>query len=235
MTNNTQDFLYHYTTLDNAIKIVATNTLLFGRMENLNDINESYRNIFGKFNMITKADNILHKYQRLSFVIDKPYQKGYCIPSMWGHYAESGNGACLVFNKKSLLNCLSSKMASDYVTYSCDFDNSITLDDEGNINSFFKKYKHELFYTKTKDWEHEQEFRVIQYFNRNYRARLNLRNSLYAIILHYAADVIKGETVFNSINVDIFKRINRNVKILELGNWLGNVNLRDCEGNEIEY
>lgn len=28
------DYLYHYTTMDNAIKIIVSNTLLFGKLEN---------------------------------------------------------------------------------------------------------------------------------------------------------------------------------------------------------
>ena len=37
------EYLFHYTSMDKAIKIIASNTLLFGKLETMNDINEAYR------------------------------------------------------------------------------------------------------------------------------------------------------------------------------------------------
>lgn len=38
MNNKVSDNLYHYTTTDNAIRIIASNTLLLGKLEKMNDI-----------------------------------------------------------------------------------------------------------------------------------------------------------------------------------------------------
>ena len=47
MNNKMSEYLFHYTSIDKAIKIIASNTLLFGKIETMNDINESYRCVFG--------------------------------------------------------------------------------------------------------------------------------------------------------------------------------------------
>ena len=43
MYNKMSEYLFHYTSMDKAIKIIASNTLLFGKLETMNDINEAYR------------------------------------------------------------------------------------------------------------------------------------------------------------------------------------------------
>ena len=78
------EYLFHYTSIDKAIKIIASNTLLFGKIETLNDINESYRCVFGNGETIKEAYVLLRRYQQLSFVVDKMPRRGYDIPSMWG-------------------------------------------------------------------------------------------------------------------------------------------------------
>lgn len=225
------DYLYHYTTMDNAIKIIASNTLLFGKLENMNDINESYRSVFGTENAIKEVYNLLQYYQQISFVADKFPRRGYAIPSMWGHYAEHGFGVCMVFDKKKLFECLSPMMLSSDVNYTSEYDSSIIIKD--NVEDFISQNIQKLFFTKTDDWANEQEFRVIVKTTDLNRVKLNLQNSLYANILYFAIDVQKDYTVYDSLNVKILSRLNANIPIFELGYWEGKANLRDCNGKEI--
>ena len=228
------DYLYHYTTVDNAIRIVASNTLLFGKLETMNDINESYRCVFGNPNTIQEAHNLLKQYQQLSFVADNLPRRGYDIPSMWGHYAERGHGVCLVFNRQSLSDCFSSDMINNNVDYLSEYDSSIIIE-ENSVEQFFAKNTQKLFFTKTSDWANEQEFRVILKSSNQMRVKVNFCNSLLAIVFYFAADVEKGDSVFNSSNVDVLMRLNPKIQFLELGYWNGVANLRNNEGKEVIF
>lgn len=226
------EYLFHYTSMDKAIKIIASNTLLFGKLETMNDINESYRCVFGNDETIQKAYVLLKRYQQLSFVADKLPRRGYDIPSMWGHYAERGYGVCLVFDRQLLTNCFSSDMIKGNVDYNTEYDSSIFI--EGcDVERFFTDYNKQLFFTKTSDWANEQEFRVIVKSSNEMRMKMDFRNSLKAITLYFAEDVEKGESVFNSSNIDILTRLNPKIQLLELGYWNGIANLRNNNGDKI--
>lgn len=84
--------LFHYTTFLSAIKIIASKNILFGDFKNMNDISESRREVFNEIAIVE-----LCKYKSLSFTFDNSYKRGFEIGSLWGYYAEKGNGVCLVF------------------------------------------------------------------------------------------------------------------------------------------
>ena len=65
------------------------------------------------------------------------------------------------------------------------------------------------------------------------RMKMDFRNSLKAITLYFAEDVEKGESVFNSSNIDILTRLNPKIQLLELGYWNGIANLRNNNGDKI--
>ena len=44
--------IFHYTTFSSAIKIIASNNLLFGDFKNMNDISESRREVFNEVAII---------------------------------------------------------------------------------------------------------------------------------------------------------------------------------------
>ena len=51
--------------------------------------------------------------------------------------------------------------------------------------------------------------------------------------LYFAEDVEKGDSVFNSSNIDILAHLNPKILLLELGYWNGVANLRNNKGEEI--
>ena len=51
------NMLFHYTRFDSALKIISTKILLFGNFTNMNDISESFREVFSEI-----AEDELQKY-----------------------------------------------------------------------------------------------------------------------------------------------------------------------------
>lgn len=113
--------LYHYTSFENALKIIAAGKLRYSRLNGLNDINEAYRvecvDTCGQvsssdydqdFACISKGviSRALRNFRQISLSMDKEEKPGFAILPMWGHYAQKGKGVCLVFDKKKLLSKL---------------------------------------------------------------------------------------------------------------------------------
>lgn len=183
------DSLYHYTSFESAIKIIASQTLLFSKIGTLNDINESYGPDFFPDNYKSKESKklaaLFGKYTQISFASDSEYKKGYDIPAMWGHYASRGHGVCLILDKAEIVKEVKKRgFYSDNVIY----DNQINLTDyeynpkiHGTPENFIKASKNIFFFRKTKDWEYEQEYRIIAIRN-NVKA-FSIKKSLKAIVL----------------------------------------------------
>ena len=228
-----KEYLYHYTSADNAMKIIDSKYLLFSKIENANDIYESCRVVFYNLsNIAMDVATILKQFQQLSFVKDTAELRGFCIPSMWGHYSDKGNGVCMVFNKKKLLACCSKGMYHDSVEYRKNYDPDIEVDNT-NIDEYLRLYKKKLFFRKSIDWAPEQEYRIITQTQVNTRKRLYFKDSLHSIILYNASDVKKNDSVFNSKKMhDLMSIIPQN-KVYELGWWEGIPNLRDNAGQQI--
>lgn len=131
--------LYHFTSFRSALDIIKSSSLKFGRMEKLNDINESYRPVYYDFTGNAKSDNHklfekeIGKYRQISFSLDiKKDSKcatkmAFTIEPMWGHYAERGCGACLVFDKSRLLENLGDDIRYDEISYSDAHDSSVDI------------------------------------------------------------------------------------------------------------
>lgn len=236
ITFPTIEKLYHYTSVAAACKILCSNSMRFGALKGMNDINEAYRYLHFLYPLEpdpSEAEREIAKYYQISFTVDKPKKRGYDISAMWGHYAERGNGVCLVFDKNELLTSLPTNIERRDIKYSYKCNNSIIIDDK-NISRFFtkKKNRKELFFTKTKDWSYEQEFRLLTINSDEKPMYLPLHNSLIAIIMNFAEDVDYKNSVFGSENVKIIKKIAPEIPILEIGTIMNTINLRDEKGNK---
>ena len=143
--NNTER-LYHYTTFNNALKILQSHTLLFGRLKDMNDINELYRPL--AFFYHSRHDNRnnddihkkmkedFYKYQQISLTMDGS-RMGFDIPAMWGHYAQNGNGVCLVFDKNKFCSYLNEEkqqrhVVFDKVKYTKNYSSVVTYETDAN-------------------------------------------------------------------------------------------------------
>lgn len=186
-----RDLLFHYTKACNAISILATKTLLFSRFNRLNDINESQRIIFCKSqedNLLEKCDNALLSYEQISLTCDWSPNcdftlRGFDLMTMWGHYADFGNGVCIVFNKKLIEEkCeLDPECYHDYVEYQKDYDNAIIFDTNNPEEEIKEKIK-DLFFCKSEQWAHEQEYRIVRKRRNASIVSLDVSNCIEAII-----------------------------------------------------
>ena len=208
---NSIEKLYHYTSFESCKKIIETNTLLFGRLKQMNDINEFYRPLFYNNNYTCKnakkSHEIINQLQQISLTRDndKRGKLGFEIPSMWGHYAKKGKGVCIVFDKRKLIECASHSglniIHNDKINYINNFRHEIIMDSDkqGNVIDFSKKSIKRFFFIKTKDWEPEQEYRILAKNDTNReRLKLSLQNSLVAVIMHNASVSDKMKSIFFS-------------------------------------
>ena len=171
MYNFDNQYLYHYTTFESAVKIITSKTILFSKIERLNDINESsgYKILFSDINgqkeEVKRYEDLHKNLKQISFTTDKVDKKGFAIPAMWGHYASRGSGVCLVFDRVKFQSIF--KPPTYYcneVEYKKYKDlSAICYDKEkySNINDFVRRNKDDIFFVKTQDWKYEQEFRLI--------------------------------------------------------------------------
>lgn len=237
---NPYNYFYHYTPFESCMKIIKSNTLLFGRLKDMNDINELYRPRFFQQmteELITEAEAYLEKFQQISLTMNDK-RLGFDIHSMWGHYANSGNGVCLVLDKECLFHSLSclTNVYHDKVKYTDKFSPDILFEQgrAGNIKSFTKRKIKDHFFKKTKDWSNEQEYRILlTNADPSKRMQLPLGTSLHAVILHNAPDVPNSHAIFNSNYFKTLSKIFPQDRIWEYGFFLDNRNLRDFNFNQI--
>lgn len=232
------DKLYHYTKFDTAIRIILSEHLKFGRLGDMNDVNEAYKHISYDHQGNIKTEDVqkeLKLYRQISLTMDSSNYQGFDISAMWGHYAEKGKGVCLVFDKRKLLKYISPEMYSRKVNYKRKFKGNVRINSD-NIAKSLERRRKEFFFTKSSDWKYEQEFRVItKVENCSDDLYLDFKDSLIAIILQYSDGcknyVPVNDKVFSSLNCKILDRIvKRNLLILEYGDFFGEVTLCDSKG-----
>lgn len=243
--NNTER-LYHYTPFDSAIKILQSRTLLFGRLKDMNDINELYRPMVPEFNpshlfenndkLYDNLDKEINKYQQISLTKDGR-RFGFDIPAMWGHYANKGKGVCFVFDKEKLVNQLKNERKRHViygnVVYTDDFASTILCrtNDDDLIIPFNREEEKYLFFRKTKDWQYEQEFRVLIKTDSGSREKLEYQDALIAIVMHNADDTT---SIFDSLEFEILNKIKEiDIPILEHRIWLDDTQLLSIDNKLI--
>lgn len=225
--------VFHYTKYENALEILNSKCLKFGKLCVMNDINESYRPIFYTLNVADgyqRALDELSKYRQVSLTRDKKSRRGFDIPAMWAHYAEKGNGVCLVLDKKRLLPA-SCMWTSGNVKYISGYDGSILVTGD-DVQDFFEKNERVLFFSKTSDWAYEQEFRILSKVSGgDENLALPIGGALVALILCFVHGREKADSVFGSeCEICLREKLqawDSPVSILELGHWGGKIILRD--------
>lgn len=222
--------LFHYTSLEAANKIIASNTLLFGSFKHTNDIAEKSINILCNVNDDKYGDieKYLANYQFISFTTDDKSHRGFAIDSLWGYYANKGNGVCLVFDKTKLtetFNKLPSRVKADEIKYISNFSNLYPCDGESvdEIKKHIHEHIDDLCYTKSTDWQNEHEYRLLAY-DTNAPIKLSIHDSLIAIIIH-------SENMKESIEFKILSKLYTPNKVLSYGHNFGNKELKDINNH----
>lgn len=204
--------LYHFTSAKAAFSIIESGRLRFGKSFRLNDLIESNRIVFKHLlnggdlcrdEKDTLAEDEMRRYQVISFAQDRHYKEqtflGFDLHTMWGLYADKGYGVCLVFDKDKL-DLLDTDWGEDVQYYDIipqdfEFANKSRL---GLKNEIWRR-RQEIFFNKRKEWEYEQEYRVIR------RARnemdteyLDISESLSFVIVCKDYSVVGMESMFDS-------------------------------------
>lgn len=181
------NLVFHYTSYESAQKIIESNTLKFGRFQNMNDIDEVRRDYICYNPQI--MSELLSEYQSISLVDDSSGQRGFAIDCMWGYYADKGKGVCLVFNKSKLVNTYGeyinrpvdqSKLKIEYRDF--EYGNNHGLERKTE-SDFIQSHLHDIFYTKNVCWKHEREMRLLTKSSKG--CYLGLNDALIGVILCY--------------------------------------------------
>lgn len=127
-------YLYHFTSIHSAQRILNSNSLKFSKLSRTNDTLES-KPKFSKsnFSEIEDFSEAIERFnyinanliQLLCFSLDTEKQpttedrfikyadfsgRGFAFPRMWAQYADNNTGLCLVFNKSKLINLIEEQL-----------------------------------------------------------------------------------------------------------------------------
>ena len=220
--------LYHFTSFETARKIIKSGRLLFSKSYNLNDLIESNRVVWSRTFMgyipedqeyLCYAEEEMRKYQQISFsqdrVVDGCYYLGFDLHAMWGLYADKGYGVCLVFDKDKLeLN------PGDYasnINYANLISQGIIVHNKSKrgIRSEIWRKRDEIFFYKRKEWEYEQEYRVIRRADNELDDEyLDIADSLVCAIICKDDSIDKLESMFDSDIYHELRYLNKKLPVL---------------------
>lgn len=252
--------LYHFTTFDTALKIIESNRLRFGRLSNMNDIHENDKLVFHNDNdqkLISFSSELLdaffdeiYKYRQISLTAEGEAgdKDGFDLHQMWGLYADKGEGVCFVFDKDELTTLLNPELSHSYrVCYkeTKDLDSFYVSDSftPDEIRDEVKRRVSEIFFHKRKEWEHEQEYRIIKRCpNPNKEEYLWIGKSLKFIIVSSKLCNIDEVLYLNNIKAikEKYKKTGNNriigtadgIPLLIYGNGLFDYSLITEDGRE---
>ncbi|MBP3473125.1 MAG: DUF2971 domain-containing protein [Paraprevotella sp.] len=237
--------LYHYTKFDTAFKILESHSLKLGRLHDMNDIHEndkiSYVNSSGipissfPSDVLDAIDCEMAKYRQISLTVDDDKQDklGFDLHQMWGLYADKGQGVCLVFDKDMLCKQIDDAVLHKTVSYDTSVESLYIANsnDSQSIQRNIQEQSEKVFFHKRKEWEHEQEYRLIKRCsNLKKEEYLDYSDALKFIILNSViedVDIVKYKNKVEELNKHAPK-----VPILIYGNGLLNYSL--CDSNHTE-
>lgn len=223
--------LYHFTSFKAACSIIKSGQLRFGKLFRMNDLIESNRMGFGRAiqgylsadnsrdlkDML--AENEMHRYQQLSFSQDLEHDDccylGFDLHTMWGLYADKGYGVCLVFDKDKLTiqdgDYANNVSYHDFVTQCYETHNR----SRAGIKAEIWRRRDEIFFLKRKEWEHEQEYRIIRRARNEWDDEyLDISNALSFVIICKDYSVCSGESMFGGDYYCDLKYLNRRLPVL---------------------
>lgn len=223
--------VFHFTKFESALRIIATKTLKFGRFENMNDIAEVKRDVYGMVPVDIINDE-LSKYQSISLTLDKPSHRGFKIDPLWGHYAQGGNGVCLVFDidklSQNVIEQFGEKATIAKIRYSSKHSNAVSAkgDSQGAVDKYIRNNLKRIFFTKSHDWKYEQELRILIKEDEKNEKYLYWDDALIAVILCLP----KVYDYKESPEFKILKSMLANIPILNYTTSIGNKMLIDENG-----
>lgn len=177
--------LYHYTSFDTFVRIWLSQQLKFGSVLGVNDLEEGRCDVqnfrIEQFPLILAYEDLRRSYKQISLMMDDDSQAGCMSPLMWGHYGDKSKGVCIEFNAEKLHipdTCFAGKvMYQEHIEKKRDFDSSIQT--IAQVREYIKQNKDDIFFTKLKCWEAENEYRIIS----NQDDFLNIKGAISTVYL----------------------------------------------------
>ena len=220
--------LYHFTSFESACKIIKSGRLRFSKAYRLNDLIESNRVVwertFGGYipddkEYLYYAEEEMRRYQQISFsqdrVVDDIFYLGFDLHTMWGLYADRGYGVCLVFDKEKLM--LESDDYAAEVQYVNLIPQGVNIYNKSKkgIKAEIKRRRDEIFFYKRKEWEYEQEYRVLRRAKNEYDDEyLDITDALACAIVCKDESIEMLESMFHSDTYHELRYINKKLPIL---------------------
>lgn len=185
LINNQNDYVYHYTSWENAIlNIIPYGFLKFTPLEKTNDPVE-FSNYYGmslsgnKASVDSSLDAALKmlSYRRNIKIScccrsggnakHDIFDAGYFKTRMWSQYGRDSTGVCIAFNKKLLVESVKYQMKGKKVWYgNIKYTNELKIKHAFNYpieqipEIFFQRNYRGFFFEKLKDYRDENEFRI---------------------------------------------------------------------------
>lgn len=204
--------LYHFTSVESACKIIQSGKLRFSKACRLNDLIESNRVVWERtFSgyipddqaYLCYAEEEMRRYQQISFsqdrVVGDCYYLGFDLHTMWGLYADRGYGVCLVFDKEKLT--LHPEDYAAEVKYVNLIPQGVMIHNksERGIKSEIKRRREQIFYYKRKEWEYEQEYRILRRAKKQTDDEyLDISDALVCVIICKDQSIDYLESMFDS-------------------------------------
>ena len=227
--------VYHYTTFESAIHIIVSNSLKFGHFKNMNDISEVKRDI-----MCMKPESFkeeIDRYKAICLTSSTKDTMGFDIPPLWGHYAQKGNGVCLLFDREELLSQLNKQYPNHctpgqpLINYVVNYSNATgpaDINKEGDEPLNDGEILN-IFYTKAIDWKYESEYRLLIRNDREDNV-IDIGDALQSIIVCFP----KEELIKNHVNYKILRKLlPSRLPIFHYTTQIGNRLLHDENGKKI--
>lgn len=249
-------WLYHYTKFDTARIIIDTMELKYSELRYTNDACENAKVIYNNSCPgcnencdLEKIENEVYLYRQLSLSEDKMVfgRRGFDLQQMWGLYANKGFGVCLVFDKSEFIDSLPSSCVPGSVSYidNLTADTMTQISNNNDITTYVNESAKNIFFIKRKEWEHEQEYRIICKVDGTERINEfhNFQNSLkYVVLFNSKSQNSKPEereeSILNSVEYKCLKRLlPPRIKILVYASFCGQQSLTcyEDDSNGIEY
>lgn len=177
--------LYHFTSFETFVRIWSLKELKFGKVTNVNDIQESLKEIKVSTNqlpLLCAYQDILSSYKQISFTMDNDsYIKGFMNTMMWGYYGDKSHGVCIEFDIDKIAfpkGTLKGKIKyTKFPHRITELPNDVrTIQD---VKQFILKNSNKLFFSKQVGWRGENEYRVLN----NSLDYLNIEDAIACVYL----------------------------------------------------
>ena len=158
---NHEKYIYHYTNVEIATKIIYNQSLKFSKINKTNDTLEAkprigngvidnkfikqFKNLRENFLQLLcfSSDNFL-KDEESDFKVSEIMKysdysgRGFALPRMWAQYADNSSGVCLIFDKEVLLSLIKKQLGDALihcgrVCYKSQFQIYNSIDDFNEI------------------------------------------------------------------------------------------------------